>query len=108
VVRSLWNELKPYGAGPITHRIKPNFASGDTVPILDEGSRQFLHRIWDVYGKMTGPQLSALTHEPDTPWSITRQRATGVRNSPIPNRLMVEYFRRLADQNAAARAVVGA
>ena len=45
----------------------------------------------EVYRECTAYQLSALTHQPNTPWDITR-RKSGV-GSEIPNRLIEEHYK---------------
>jgi uncharacterized phage-associated protein len=103
VVPSLYHALKRYGAGQITEHLPDLEGFKFVVPNVDNpNTRRFLRRIWDVYGGMSGPQLSALTHRADTPWSRVRRDMGALRNMPIPDSLMREYFSGLAQANAAA------
>jgi len=107
VVPTLYHELKPYGAGEILEHIKefeptPTGRFVLVAPtVRDPSERDFLRRIWQVYGNLSATQLSAMTHRPDTPWSQVRKSHPGVRGLVIPDELMTAYFKELAQQNAA-------
>jgi uncharacterized phage-associated protein len=32
-----------------------------------------MERVWELYGAKTGVYLSALTHLPESPWTVTRE-----------------------------------
>jgi uncharacterized phage-associated protein len=107
VVPTLYRELKAYGAGAITEHIKdfepkPEGGFRFAAPgVRDAVELSFLRRIWDVYGKLSATQLSAMTHRPDTPWTTVRNRNPGARGAVIPDELMRAYFQQLAATNAA-------
>lgn len=100
VIPSLYKELKQYGSGKVTDFIGDVRFERPTV--TDKHTRRFLQKIWSVYGKLNGLQLSDMTHRPDTPWTKARSRplAKFVRNIVIPDSSMQEYFSTLAAQNA--------
>jgi uncharacterized phage-associated protein len=113
VVPSLYRDLKKYGSSHIPTPILDVDTSVDSgfgyvLPAVEnQETRRFLDRIWDVYGRFSGPQLSELTHRPDTPWYATRQATANCRGAVISDSLMRDYFTRLAQQNAERRAVAG-
>jgi uncharacterized phage-associated protein len=105
VVPTLYRDLKPYGAGAITEHLKefeptPGGFRFVAPAVTDATERSFLGRIWEVYGKLSATQLSAMTHQPGTPWTTTRNRNPGARGAVIPDELMKIYFQQLAATNA--------
>ena len=64
-----------------------------TVPrITDEDDLVFLEMLWDVYGEMTGPALSSLSHDINGPWFRVWNESGGAQGVIIPNGLIQEYF----------------
>jgi uncharacterized phage-associated protein len=97
VIPSIYHEFKEVGNEPIdwyAHEQDEAPRHVPRVPAHDRQTRALLDRIWNVYGNFTGLRLSDMTHKPETPWASTWQRAR--RSTPIPDRLIEEYFRRLA------------
>jgi uncharacterized phage-associated protein len=102
VIPTLYHEFKHFGKGPITRkasmlRVVDHDKWVFIEPAIDatentKGTRHILDLIWDVYGGLTGIQLSNLTHGPDTPWKITWQQAQGRKNVDIPDGLIRQYF----------------
>lgn len=100
VIRKLYSALSRYGSGPITRRIR----WGDDTPLYggDDGGvaheelgrreREVVEMIWDTYGEYPAFQLSALTHQPNTPWS---QYYSDGSNRVIPNRVIQRHFKAL-------------
>lgn len=87
VIPSLYHALKHCGNEPITECLREDpLISFDSSPIheysIDDGpdpkenelAKQFVKRIWNVYGGFTAVQLSNLTHLPDAPWSQTADK----------------------------------
>jgi uncharacterized phage-associated protein len=116
VVPSLYGYLKPYGSGPITelvaeysfHGLKadfqyPRITSDD--PTRDEFARRVIAKVWEIYGKYSGSQLSNMTHGANSPWSQYYDK--DVRGTDIPDDAIKKYFEQVAAQNdrpaAAAR-----
>jgi uncharacterized phage-associated protein len=104
VIPSLYHEFKSFGKNPITRKashlrvvndekweydfIEPTLGDGDEP----SSTKRLLDLIWHAYGKLTGIQLSNLTHEPGSPWYVTWQRAEGRKNVDIPDDLIRRYF----------------
>lgn len=92
VFRSIWNRIRDLGVtrdGKIKN-YDGSVPSGDFT--ADE--RAILQHVWNKYGSRTGAELSAMTHEPNTPWS--RAYFWGGRNAPIPNQDIRTHYLALA------------
>lgn len=85
VLSSLYQKFKRYRWNPITDfadDIDPQ--SGEIVRHYvapsDERFYEIFNAVWERYKNLSGTQLSALTHAPNTPWS--RARAEGRQYIP--------------------------
>lgn len=78
VVQSVYHEFKEFGAEAIS-KIGTEFdlTSGELVtpriPFDDARTMALLNKIWEIYGKYSGIQLSHLTHAPQSAWSKVRK-----------------------------------
>ena len=99
VYRRLFDALKKYGRSPVRDLIR----WGDDTPFsLDDGEvaseslsddeRAVIDMVWKAYGHMQAFQLSALTHQDESPWSRTYEAG---RNRRIPMDLINEHFKDL-------------
>lgn len=93
VIRSLYHELKEYGNRVIPELIRDRDGSFSKVPESDE-RRALLDKVWDVYSKYSGGQLSTMTHQKGTPWHQVYEREGGKlkRWAPIPNNLIRAHY----------------
>ena len=90
VVRDVYRSLRRYGSEPINHPIgvEPEEYSSTQMDLIDQ--------VWEVYGKYTARQLSAMTHAPGTPWHhIWHQWG---ESAVIPDPMIEEYYSDLYDQ----------
>lgn len=93
VVSSVYQETKRYGTGQISTLL---FDSEGNYPMPTSSEIcTFLDKIWQLYGRFTGLQLSALTHEAGTPWYMTWNELGGNRRSSaiIGNDLIEEHYK---------------
>jgi uncharacterized phage-associated protein len=98
VVPSLYYDLKRFGARPVDRLAKTiDLATrARFAPQVDESDhlvRSLLERVWIVYGGLSGPQLSNMTHAPDSPWSAVRERNPELLGVDIPNDEIRAYFK---------------
>ena len=122
VVPTLYHSFKKWGSGPIkapADRMAPR-VYGDAnkrsisyrwiIPSLEDThdtgdtlqfTQALLQKIWDVYGHMSGPALSQITHDHEGPWYKTFKSNPGVRGVDISNDMIREYFRKKLDDNRA-------
>src|SRR5581483_1953316 len=92
VIPPLYNALKQYGNGVVTARISKKDSEGNEInpgTIANEFVKSLLGRVWKLYGKFSGSQLSAMTHEPGSPWDATYKKAPFTE---IPDDLIFQYF----------------
>lgn len=97
VYPELYDALKAFGGGSVSEPIRENnWASAanirGSIVNADLNGREIriLDKVWADYGRFDAWQLSALTHEDDSPWAEVYKR--GKKNVPIPNRLIKRYF----------------
>ena len=112
VVPSLYHEFKRFGNGPIEGRATDLVPKkiGDWAfdirevlppdPEKDKATCVFLERVWDVYKRYSGSQLSSLTHQLNTPWRKTWDEVGQyTKGKDIPEGLIREHYEELARQN---------
>jgi len=88
VIPSIYHKYKKFGGRAITE--VPNKEPNN----LTDEEKDLIGQVWNIYGKYTGLQLSALTHKADTPWGTTR-RLVGP-GAAISNDLIEDHYRTLA------------
>lgn len=105
VYPSLYDALKRFGSGPVKSEIRENnwinldSARGEViVEMFTETERDIIQRVWDQYGDLEAFQLSALTHNDGTPWSVFYD---GRQDRGIPNNAIRDHFLDLAGRRAA-------
>lgn len=95
VIADLYHDLKRYGASMITdYLLSPG---EDRVYVVNPDCRAFYEAVdiaWEKYIGIPAVNLSAMTHEPGSPWDIAKRH----NMSLIPNDLIRDYFVRAAQQ----------
>jgi uncharacterized phage-associated protein len=96
VIRRLYDALSHVGSGPILNLINWGDDTafwgdddGEAYEELTHSEDDIINLVWDNYGSYPAFKLSALTHQPDTPWSNTFEAGS---NRVIPNRLIEQHF----------------
>ncbi|MEB0076823.1 DUF4065 domain-containing protein [Pseudomonas sp. CCI3.2] len=77
VIPSLYHELKTYGSRPVTSTLS-NVDIDDceivlvtpSIPSSDAAAHELVDQIISKYGRLSGTQLSYLTHEKGTAWEL--------------------------------------
>jgi uncharacterized phage-associated protein len=108
VVPSLYHEFKRYGSGDISAKATKVDFSGPgrfsyqiLTPTINDGcdgpqskaqTMDLLEAVWEAFGNLSAIQLSNLTHQPGTPWSVTVAKYPGKKGVEIPDELMKEWF----------------
>ena len=96
VFPSIYHSFKQFGSKPIDGLATELDEKGrQIVSVLpsDEEKIELLQAIWEVYGHLTGPDLSNLTHAERTPWSKTWNANPGLRNLNIRNEEIEKHYR---------------
>lgn len=85
-----WNRIDKYAEDidPATGEVRALM-----VPRSDEQFFAVFDRVWTRYKGMTGTQLSDLTHQPGTPWSLARERGQQYIHNDDIQRHFVELAR---------------
>lgn len=106
----LYESLKRYGSGKVSDLIHQDDASpfresdedrGEVIEAaLTPEETKLIQSVWDAYKTYTGQRLSALTHQPDSPWTITTRDKQPY--AEIDNDLIREHFQKLAEQRRSA------
>jgi len=97
VIPELYQAVRAFKSQPVT-----------SIPVLpgvlqmSPDDESLIKEVYDVYGKYDGLVLSALTHQPNTPWDIV-WRSNG-RSATISNDLIENHFRSLASETDVAEA----
>lgn len=96
VVPRIYHEFKKFGKNPIKADKIANV--DDELPL---NTREFLDKIWDVYGRFTAIQLSEKTHQPGTPWHIVWHNNQGrtLESLQIPDNLIRDYYNKILQLN---------
>ena len=110
VFPKLYGAVKIWGSEPIMDSVSAmeiNHSkfrwSTPSIPSEDTFAMELTERVWKVYGHMSGPALSQLTHEPDGPWDVIRKKNPALRNQVIPNHLIQKNFYQKIRLNAEER-----
>ena len=69
VIPNLYDDLKQFGGRPVTEKIPLLRSQAEIDPQSRE--MEIIRMVWRSYGKFAATTLSAITHKPDTPWSVT-------------------------------------
>jgi len=87
VIPKLYKSLQKYGRNVVREKLD----SEDTFP-EDSEEKDIVEAVWEGYGRLSGGQLSALTHKEDTPWSVTWESTPF---KVIPQSLISEHYKNL-------------
>lgn len=110
VFRSLYREFRDFGSKPIDRRATAFDGASleERVITIDDydnpgETRQFLEAIWEAYGDYTAPQLSAITHQPGTPWHQMYERMGNqiLPYTVIPNDMIAAHYRTLLNERTS-------
>jgi|SRR5690606_8207525 len=96
VIPTVYHHFKKFGG----NAIKLNSFNPDPFTVISKEIQSFLDKIWDVYGTFSALQLSAKTHQINTPWYISwnklqqirRKNKLGVLSYQISDNLIKDYY----------------
>lgn len=92
VISTIYHDFKKYGNSQISEL----YSEGENkYPLPDKEIEDFLDAIWTAYGKYDGVQLSALTHQKNTPWDIVWNKEGGKDRTGaiIGNDLIAKHYK---------------
>jgi uncharacterized phage-associated protein len=93
VIPKLYNKVRTYRGAPVTDELPAR--RDDKLDGLEE---DLVDQVFRIYGRMSGPALSRITHASGTPWHRTYKPGEfGVR---IPTDLIAGHYEHLAASGA--------
>jgi uncharacterized phage-associated protein len=105
VIRSLYEEFRNCGRAPIEDHATSieidtkNLTYAIVTPLIEESDQDTIDlvgRVLAAYGKLSGAQLSNLTHQLGTPWDEVYSRGS---NEKISNEAIKKHFISLAKKH---------
>lgn len=93
VIPKLYNSIKGYRGNPVSAQISR--ANGDE---LSDNEKSVVQQTFDIYGDLSGPALSRITHAEKTPWALTYQKHQF--GLVIPQDLIQDHYTTLASRAA--------
>lgn len=107
VIDAVYQRFRHLGSGRITQPALSHVSFVDgrvvyeiTCPEVKTVSvRTFLDKVWDVYKNFSGIELSAMTHQENTPWYEAYNKLGGKeqKSFTIPNELIKSHYVQLAN-----------
>jgi uncharacterized phage-associated protein len=94
VIPKLYASMRQFKSNPVS------FPLPDRGIALSDEARDLIKQIYDVYGHLSGPALSRLTHKAGSPWAKTY--VDGSFGLVISNDLIEDYFAKQAATDEAA------
>jgi len=91
VIPDLYHVIKRFGSGYVDEEIVGLYKEED----VKGSQKELLDLIWNSYGKLTGLQLSDLTHKENTPWSLHYNK---LHNVVIPTEDIKEHYKKLIEE----------
>ena len=102
VVNSVYHRFKKYANTQITQTETEYTGSQFVTPVVHDVLKTFLNKIWEVYSIYNGVQLSALTHQPNTPWyQVWNQSGKKSQFVIIPNDLIKLHYKEKSNAEAS-------
>lgn len=96
VVDKVYRELKFYGSSPVSNYIREKKPDGSEIAyVVNEVYTDLYQSVdvaWEKYIGISAVRLSAMTHEPGSPWDLAKRQGMGT----IPDMRIKDYFVRLA------------
>ena len=88
VIPRLYNSVRGFKSQPV---VGPLPAREET---LDDKEKSIIDQVYEIYGDLSGPQLSRLTHAEGSPWQITYK--PGQFRLEISNDVIEDHYRQKA------------
>lgn len=104
VIPSVYREFRSTGNITDFGTIGASKGFGISIPkVEDQDIIKLLDKIWEVYGKLNGMQLSTITHQEGTPWSEVWNPT--IRHIEIPNELIRKHYEHIMSKNSKTTSI---
>lgn len=94
VIPNLYNKIRRYKSNPVTDYIDHGLNDDCIDDQLDPAENDIVNQVYQIYGHLSGPYLSRLTHQPGSPWEVTYK--PGVFGAVISNDVIEDHYQRRA------------
>ena len=101
VMPAIYHEFKRFGSRNISGRAINIFNGEAWKADIQPAKATLIQEVVGLYGKLSGPRMSHLTHKEGTPWSKTWRGGVGSGND-IPNELILAEFKRIRNESTKA------
>lgn len=95
VIPHLYNAMRKFRSNPVTNPLPDRGAVA-----LDAESADMIDQVYGIYGQISGPGLSRLTHVKGSPWDTIYM--DGEFGLTIPNDIIEDHYARKAAAGVAA------
>ncbi|TWG92220.1 putative phage-associated protein [Luteimonas sp. J16] len=104
VIKSLYDNLRKYGGGPVTSLVATGPFAWQRDMDLSGDSQRLVDAVWENYSSFSGIQLSQMTHQVGTPWDIVWRVRGGSRQyfAEIDDGLIEAHYKGKISTNASA------
>jgi uncharacterized phage-associated protein len=89
VLPSVYHAFKQYGSDQIVELAFPGNSNFDNI---DADTKELLDQVWNAYKNYSGWQLSAISHELNSPWDV----ATKAQKTIIPDESIKAHYKALS------------
>lgn len=97
VIRDLYNAMRGFGGGAVQGPLSLGY--GARADRLSPEEDALVRRVYELYGQMSGMQLSRITHADGTPWQ--QAYTPGRHGTEISDDAIADHYRRLSQERAA-------
>ena len=99
VIPRLYNAVRRFKGNPVEGPLRATESDNALTP----AERSIIDQVYDIYGQLSGPALSRMTHAEGTPWALTY--VPGEFGIHIPPDLIEDHYARLATQRSSGEPV---
>lgn len=95
VIPSVYHHYKSFKSSPIKNALQFNNPCDE----ISEEDQRFLRSVWEAYKNYSALDLSAMTHQVNTPWFITWHNLSqnkftlGINNKQISDNLIRDHYK---------------
>lgn len=94
VIPDLYHVTKRYGRRSVDPFVVDIYSESE----LSDNDKHFISLVWNTYKKNDGLELSSLTHQDGSPWSIVYEDS--VFHKPISNEVIRNYYKNLISERS--------
>jgi uncharacterized phage-associated protein len=97
VIPRLYNAVRQFKSNPVVGPLATTVSDQ-----LDNEEMDIVDQVYDIYGHLSGPELSRLTHATGTPWDTTYR--PGEFGCVISNDIIEDHYQKRAAETGSTAA----